>query len=69
MNGLGLLNYSIEPHFNINNKEVLEDLKRISEYNDIYALEDEAFIIVEGNNKKLNGNIYLIRNKIITKIN
>ena len=69
MNGLGLLNYSIEPHFNINNKEVLEDLKNFSEDNDIYALEDDAFIIVEDNNKILNGNIYLIRNKIITKIN
>lgn len=69
INGLGLLNYSIEPHFNINNKDVLEDLKNFSENNDIYALEDDAFIIVEDDNKIMNGNIYLIRNKIITKIN
>ena len=48
---------------------IYEDLKKFSEDNDIYALEDDAFIIVEDDNKIFNGNIYLIRNKNITKIN
>lgn len=46
-NGMGLIDFSIEPHFDINNVEVLEDLKRFSKVADIYALEDDAYIIVE----------------------
>ena len=46
-NGMGLVDFSVEPHFNINNIEVLEDLKKFSENICIYALEDNAFIIVE----------------------
>lgn len=45
--GMGLIDFSIEPHFNINNKEVLMDLKKFSEYTDIYALENSAYIIIE----------------------
>lgn len=50
--GMGLVNFSIEPHFDINNKEVLSDLKKLSKCTDIYALEDNAYIIIE--NKKIN---------------
>lgn len=45
--GMGLVNFSIEPHFNINNKEVLDDLKEFSKYTDIYALKDNDYIIIE----------------------
>lgn len=45
--GMGLVDFSIEPHFNINNKEVLEDLKEYSKITNIYALEDDAYIIIE----------------------
>ncbi len=45
--GMGLVDFSIEPHFNINNKEVLDDLKNFSKTTDIYALEDNAYIIIE----------------------
>jgi peptidase E len=51
-NGMGLIDFSIEPHFDINNIEVLEDLKKFSKDTGIYALEDNAYIIVENN--KLN---------------
>lgn len=49
--GMGLVDFSIEPHFNMNNSEILEDLKKISENTCIYALEDDAFIIIEKDNK------------------
>lgn len=49
--GMGLVDFSIEPHFNINNIEVLEDLKKFSENTCIYALEDDAFIIIENGKK------------------
>lgn len=69
INGMGLIEFSIEPHFNINNKEVLEDLKKYSEETKIYALEDDAYIIIENKEMKFFGNIYLIENKNVEKIN
>lgn len=45
--GMGLVDFSIEPHFNINNLEVLDDLKKYSKHTNIYALENDAYIIVE----------------------
>lgn len=46
-NGMGLVGFSIEPHFDYNNTEVLDDLKMFSKDTDIFALEDDAYIIVE----------------------
>lgn len=45
--GMGLVDFSIEPHFKLSNIEVLEDLKKFSEKTCIYALEDDAFIMIE----------------------
>lgn len=45
--GMGLVDFSIEPHFDINNIEVLEDLKKYSKITNIYALEDDSCIIIE----------------------
>lgn len=47
--GMGLVEFSIEPHFDINNIEVLEDLKDYSKITNIYALEDDAYIIIDEN--------------------
>ena len=46
-NGMGLVDFSIEPHFDYNNTEVLDDLKMFSNDTDIFALEDDAYIIVK----------------------
>lgn len=59
--GMGLVEFSIEPHFNINNIEVLDDLKKYSKLTNIYALEDDAYIIVDNNDVKYFGNVYLIK--------
>lgn len=48
--GMGLVDFSIEPHFNCNNIEILNDLKKFSKVMSIYALEDESYIIIEDNN-------------------
>ncbi len=69
INGLGFIDYSIEPHFDINNKEVLEELKEYSKNIEIYALEDDAFIITTNDYKIFEGNIYLIKKGIVEKIN
>lgn len=47
--GMGLLNFSIEPHFDCSKTDVLKDLKNFSKVTDIYALEDDAYIIIEDN--------------------
>lgn len=64
-----MVEFSIEPHFNINNKEVLDDLKEYSKETKIYALEDSAYIIIENKSVKFFGNIYLIDNENVEKIN
>lgn len=46
-NGMRLIDFSIEPHFDYNNTEVLDDLKMFSKDTDIFALENDAYIIVE----------------------
>lgn len=59
--GMGLINFSIEPHFDKENQEVLNDLKQFAKFTKIFALEDNAFIIVENNDIKFYGNIYEIK--------
>lgn len=46
-NGMGLVDFSIEPHFDYNNTEVLDVLEMFSKDTNIFALEDDAYIIVE----------------------
>lgn len=47
--GMGLVNFSIEPHFDCSKTDILKDLKEFSKITDIYALEDDAYIIIEDN--------------------
>ena len=67
-NGMGFLNFTIEPHFNKNNKEVLEDLIEYSKQLDIYALEDDAYIKIQDDDIKFFGNIYRINKGLIKKV-
>ncbi len=45
--GMGLVSFSIEPHFDCNKIDVLNDLKKFSKITDVYALEDDAYIVIE----------------------
>ena len=56
--GMGLVSFSVEPHFDLSNKEVLIDLLEFSKNTDIYALEDDAYIIMD------NEHIYFYRRYI-----
>ena len=60
INGMGFINFTIEPHFNIKNEEVLNDLLAYSKDMEIYALEDDAYIIINDEEIKYVGNIYRI---------
>ena len=68
INGMGFINFTVEPHFNIKNDEVLQDLIEYSKDLDIYALEDDAYIIIKNNVIKFMGNIYRIYNGKIKKL-
>lgn len=67
--GIGLVDFSVEPHFDIKNIEVLDELKEYSKDTDIYALEDDAFIVIADNQRKMYGNVYIIKNSDVIKIN
>lgn len=69
INGMGFFEFSIEPHFKMDNEEVLTDLKKYSRDIKIYALEDSAFIIIENEQVSFYGDVYLIENENIMKIN
>lgn len=47
---------------------MLEDLKRYSKETKIYALEDDAYIIMDNKETKFFGNIYLIEDENVIKI-
>ena len=68
INGMGFIDFTIEPHFNIKNEEVLNDLLDLSKDLDIYALEDDAYIIINNEEIKFEGNIYRICNGEVKKI-
>ena len=68
INGMGFIDFTIEPHFNIKNEEVLNDLLDYSKDMEIYALEDDAYIIINDEDIKFEGNIYRIYNGKIKQI-
>ena len=68
LNGMGFIDFTIEPHFNIKNEEVLNDLLDYSKDMEIYALEDDAYIIINDEDIKFEGNIYRIYNGKIKQI-
>ena len=60
--GIGRIPYTIEPHFDINNLELLNnELYPVSNTIKIYALPNDAGIRITNNNYKIiKGNFYLI---------
>lgn len=68
INGMGFIDFTIEPHFNKNNKEVLNDLIEYSKELDIYALEDDAYIKIQDNDIIFFGNVYRINKGIVKKV-
>lgn len=65
---MGFIDFTIEPHFNKNNKEVLNDLIEYSKELDIYALEDDAYIKIQDNDIIFFGNVYRINKGIVKKV-
>jgi peptidase E len=58
--GIGLADISVEPHFSMDNRELLEkEILPFSELINIYAMSDNSAMVVNGTSKRFYGNIYL----------
>jgi len=67
--GIGLADISIEPHFSIENKGLLDnDIIPFSDVIDIYAMCDDSAILLCNEKLKYYGNIYLASKRKIEKV-
>lgn len=77
LRGLGLVDLVIIPHFNLENgnqycpehSNLLEDYFKLDSFeNEMYALKNGSYILVEGRNLTIYGECYLIKNGKVEKI-
>ncbi|MBQ2946615.1 MAG: Type 1 glutamine amidotransferase-like domain-containing protein [Bacilli bacterium] len=64
--GLGIVDMTIDPHFDINNEEQVKEIKVNSKDRKIIGLPNDSAIIVSNNNIKYIGDIYLFENGELT---
>lgn len=67
--GLGIIDYNIYPHFDINNKEYMEEVYEVSKYIKIIGLPNESFIRIKENNIEVIGKYYIIKDGAIESEN
>ena len=67
--GLGLVNISIEPHFDINDKDRIDNILLPDSKNKSFvALPDDSFILSKKNDIRLYGEAYFFDNGKLTKV-
>ena len=59
-NGLGLVNINIFPHFDLENKTILEEVKEVSNSIPLILLPNDSFIRIKNNNIDIVGKSYKI---------
>lgn len=68
--GIGLADVSIDPHFVMENKELLDnDILPFSDMIDIYAMCDDSAILVRNDKRQFFGSIYLVSKGKTEKLN
>jgi len=68
--GIGLADITIDPHFSIDNKDLLNiDILPFTDILDIYAICDNGAIVISGTERKYYGDVYLASKGEIEKIN
>lgn len=68
-NGISLTDINVYPHFDINNKEFLEEVKMVSKIKTLIALPNESFIKLDDEQIEFCGDCYKVVNDNIIKIN
>jgi len=58
--GLGLADFTVKPHFELDNQQVLSTLLQISTELPIYAMEDDSAMFVAGEDVSYTGNVYFV---------
>ena len=61
-NGIGLTNVTIDPHFDINNQEQINEAKKMSYNHLIYGVPNDSCIKANNDNLKFIGKIYTFKN-------
>lgn len=67
--GIGLTDINVYPHFDINNKEFLEEVKMVSKIKALIALPNESFIKLDDEQIEFCGDCYKVANDNIIEIN
>ena len=67
--GIGLTDINVYPHFDINNKEFLEEVKMVSKIKALIALPNKSFIKLDNEQIEFCGDCYKVANDNIIKIN
>lgn len=60
--GLGIVDITVDPHFDINNEEQVNEIKINSKKRRIIGLPNDSAVIISNNDVKYIGNIYLFEN-------
>ena len=63
--GLGLTNITIDPHFDINNLEQVNEIKDNSKNIKIIGLPNDSAIVISDNNIEFIGKVYIFENGIL----
>lgn len=64
--GIGVIDKTVEPHFSLDNFN--DELKELSYKHSIYGICDEGAIIVHNGKYTFYGDIYLMKNGIVEKV-
>ena len=67
--GIGLTDINVYPHFDINNKEFLEEVKMVSKIKALIALPNESFIKLDDEQIEFCGDCYKVANENNIEIN
>lgn len=67
--GIGLTDINVYPHFDINNKEFLEEVKMVSKIKALIALPNKSFIKLDNEQIEFCGDCYKVANDNIIEIN
>lgn len=60
--GLGITDITIDPHFDINNEEQVNEIRTNSKNIKIIGLPNDSAIVISNNNIKYIGNVYIFEN-------
>ena len=63
--GLGFIDLNIYPHFDIDNKEYMDEVLEVSKYTRIIGLPNESFIRIKDNDIDFVGKHYFIENGVM----